>query len=80
MSFGDSSTYRNESRPELDPGLEILRPDERLEDIAALDQRQLDWITNSPAFNVGALMHSLLALLDMLQDLLDERTGGGGEE
>jgi len=64
----------------LDPGLEILRPDERLEDIAALDQPLLDWITNSPAFNVGALMQSLLALLDMLQDLLDERTGGGGQE
>lgn len=80
MSFGDCSAYRNESRPELDPGLEILRPDERLEDIAALDQPLLDWITNSPAFNVGALMQSLLALLDMLQDLLDERTGGGGQE
>ena len=80
MSFGDCSTYRSESRPELDPGIEILRPDERLEDIAALNQPLLDWITNSPAFNVGALMQSLLALLDMLQDLLDARTGGGGED
>jgi hypothetical protein len=63
----------------LAPGLESLRSDERLEDIVALNQPLLDWITNSPAFNVGALMQSLLALLDRLEDLVDERTGGGQE-
>jgi hypothetical protein len=79
VSLSDCSTYRNESRPELAPGLESLRSDERLEDIVALNQPLLDWITNSPAFNVGALMQSLLALLDRLEDLVDERTGGGQE-
>jgi hypothetical protein len=76
MSFGDCSTHNDQSRPKLDPGLEILRPDERLKNIAALNQPQLDWITNSPVFNISVLMQSLLALLDRLQDLLDERTSG----
>ena len=75
-SFSDCSTHDEQSRPELDPGLEILRPDERLEGLAALDQPHLDWLTNSPVFNISVLMQSLLALLDRLQDLLDERTSG----
>jgi hypothetical protein len=75
-SFSDCSRHDDQSRPELDPGLEVLRPDDRLEDIAALDQPHLDWLTNSPVFNISVLMQSLLALLDRLQDLLDERTGG----
>jgi len=75
-SFSGCSRQDGQSRPELDPGLEILRPDERFDDIGALDQPHLDWLTNSPVFNVSVLMQSLLALLDRLQDLLDERTTG----
>jgi|GEM_PF-4959896 len=75
-SFSDCSRHGDQSRPQLEPGLEILRPDERFDDIAALDQPHLDWLTNSPVFNVSVLMQSLLALLDRLQDLLDERTTG----
>ncbi len=76
MSLGDCNAHNDQSRPELNPGLEILRQSDRLENIAALNQPELDWVTNSPVFNISALMQSLRALLERMQALLDGRTSG----
>jgi len=77
LSYTDCSASNQLSDEELDLDLEVLRPDERLREIGSscVNRPVQDWLTNAPVFNTGALMNSLLQMLQRLEDLIDELTG-----
>ncbi len=77
LSYTNCSRSNQQSDHELELDLEVLRPDERLGELGSscVNQPIQDWLNNAPIFNTSVLMHSLLQLLQRLEELIDELTG-----